>query len=168
MGRIAMSLEGPDCLEWLKRARDRKTTQREPAERTGVTQRWVRKLLRRIKKQGDAVVVHRFRRQASNRKLPAKTQKQAVAILRKPDWHDFGPALPPNNWPNIIELSRQGNAARVDDRSRHVAARFAPDSGRAWLAATTQRLRRVSAVGYFRARLGGRSRAGAVSGADDR
>jgi transposase len=93
MERIAMSQEERDWLDWLKRARDGKMTQREAAERMGVTERWVRKLLRRMKKQGDAVVVHQLRGQASNRKLPAKTQKQALAILRKPDWHDFGPTF---------------------------------------------------------------------------
>src|SRR5271165_5870373 len=93
MERIAMSQEERDRLEWLKRARDGKMTQREASERMGVTERWVRKLLRRMKKQGDAVVVHQLRGRASNRKLPAKTQKQAMAILREPDWHDFGPTF---------------------------------------------------------------------------
>src|SRR5580704_5554217 len=90
MERIAMSQEERD---WLDRARDRKMTQREAAARMGVSERWVRKLLRRMKKQGDAVVVHGLRGQASNRKLPAKTKKQALAILRGPDWHDFGPTF---------------------------------------------------------------------------
>jgi transposase len=93
MERIAMSQEERDWLDWLKRARDRKMTQRETAERMGVSERWVRTLLRRMKKQGDAVVVHGLRGRASNRKLPAKTQKQALAILQDPDWHDFGPTL---------------------------------------------------------------------------
>jgi transposase len=68
-------------------------TQREAAERMGVTEGWVRKLLWSMKKQGDAVVVHRLRGRTSNRKLPTKTQKQALAILGKPDWHDFGPTF---------------------------------------------------------------------------
>jgi len=93
MERIAMSQEERDWLDWLKRARDREMTQREAAARMGVSERWVRKLLRRMKKQGDAVVVHGLRGQASNRKLPAKTKKQALAILRGPDWHDFGPTF---------------------------------------------------------------------------
>jgi transposase len=93
MERIAMTQEERDWLDWLKRARDGKITQREASERMGVTERWVRKLLRRMKKQGDAVVVHRLRGRASNRKLPAKTQKQAMAILREPDWNDFGPTF---------------------------------------------------------------------------
>jgi DNA-binding Lrp family transcriptional regulator len=58
MERIAMGQEERDWLEWLKRARDGKMTQRETAERMGVGERWVRKLLRRMKKKGDAVVVH--------------------------------------------------------------------------------------------------------------
>ena len=39
------------------------------------------------------MVVHGLRGRASNRKLPAKTQKQALAILKQPDWHDFGPTF---------------------------------------------------------------------------
>lgn len=93
MERIAMSQEERDWLDWLKRARDQKMTQREAAERMGVSERWVRKLLRRMKTQGDAVVVHGLRGRASNRKLPAKTQQQALVILREPDWHDFGPTF---------------------------------------------------------------------------
>jgi transposase len=93
MERIAMSQGERDWLDWLKRARDKKMTQREAAEKMGVSERWVRKLLRRMKKDGDKVVVHRLRGRASNRKLPAQTQKQALAILREPDWHDFGPTF---------------------------------------------------------------------------
>ena len=93
MERIAMNQEERDWLDWLKRVRDKKMTQREAAEKMGVSQRWVRKLLRRMKKDGDEVVVHGLRGRASNRKLPAQTQKQALVILREPDWHDFGPTF---------------------------------------------------------------------------
>lgn len=93
MERIAMSQEERDRLEWLKRARDGKMTQREAAERMGASERWVRKLLQRMSRQGDTVVVHGLRGRSSNRKLPAKTQEQALVILRQPDWHDFGPTF---------------------------------------------------------------------------
>src|SRR5579863_10274244 len=47
-----------------------------------------------MKTQGDTVVVHGLRgRASSNRKLAAKAQKQALMILREPDWHDFGPTF---------------------------------------------------------------------------
>lgn len=88
-----MSQEERDCLGWLKRTRDGSMSQRKAAERMGVSTRWVRELLRRMEKQGDAVVVHGLRGKPSNRKLPAETQRQALAILKQPDWHDFGPTF---------------------------------------------------------------------------
>jgi transposase len=93
MERIAMSQEERDKLEWLKRAKDGSVSQREAAERMGVSDRWVRTLLKRMKKHGDKVVVHGLRGRASNRKVPAKTQKQVLAILGEPDWQDFGPTF---------------------------------------------------------------------------
>jgi transposase len=93
MERIAMSQEERDWLEWLKRARDKKMTQREAAERMGVSQRWVRKLLRRMKREGDRVVVHGLRGRASNRKIATKVRVEAIGILKQPDWHDFGPTF---------------------------------------------------------------------------
>jgi len=88
-----MSQEERDKLEWLKRARDGSISQREAAQKMDVSDRWVRTLLQRMKKHGDAVVVHGLRGKPSNRKLPAKTQKQVLAILQQPDWHDFGPTF---------------------------------------------------------------------------
>jgi transposase len=93
MERIAMSQEERDELHWLKRVEAGSMTQREAAEKMGVTARWVRKLVQRMKKEGDAVVVHGLRGRASNRRLSDKTQRQALAILKKPEWHDFGPTF---------------------------------------------------------------------------
>ena len=61
MERIAMSQAERDWLDWLKRARDGKMTRRQAADRMGVSQRWVRTLLRRMKREGDPVVVHGLR-----------------------------------------------------------------------------------------------------------
>jgi transposase len=88
-----MSQEERDELNWLKRAKDGSITQREAAERIGVSERWVRELLKRMAERGDAVVVHGLRGQPSNRRLAAATQRQALAILKQPEWHDFGPTF---------------------------------------------------------------------------
>jgi len=93
MERIAMSQEERDYLDWLKRAKEGSISQREAAERMGVSDRWVRKLVKRMIQQGDAVVVHGLRGRPSNRRLPAETQRQAVKLLKQPDWHDFGPTF---------------------------------------------------------------------------
>jgi len=93
MERIEMSQEERDKLEWLKRAKDGVIGQREAAGKMGVSDRWVRKLLKRMKREGDHVVVHGLRGRASNRKIATKVQAQAIEILKQPDWHDFGPTF---------------------------------------------------------------------------
>jgi transposase len=93
MERIAMSQEERDHLDWLKQVRSGSITQREAARKMGVSDRWVRVLVKRMSKHGDAVVVHGLRGRASNRKLPAETRTQALTILKQPDWHDFGPTF---------------------------------------------------------------------------
>jgi transposase len=93
MERIGMSQEERDRLDWLKRAQDGSMTQREAAQKMGVSDRWVRTLLKRMKKQGDAVVVHALRGRTSNRKIAAKEQARAMELLKQPEWHDFGPTF---------------------------------------------------------------------------
>jgi len=88
-----MSQEERDKLEWLKRAKDKVISQREAAGKMGVSDRWVRKLIQRMNKQGDRVVVHGPRGKASNRKIPTEAQAFVLEILKQPDWHDFGPTF---------------------------------------------------------------------------
>ena len=93
MERIAMSQEERDWLDWLKRAGDGQVTQRWAAEKMGVSDRWVRRLLVQMKTKGDAVVVHGLRGRISNRRIDEKIRKQAIEILQTPDWHDFKPTF---------------------------------------------------------------------------
>ena len=80
-----MSQEERDKLEWLKRAKDKVISQREAAQRMGVSDRWVRQLLQRMKREGDRVVVHGLRGRASNRKIAAQVESRAIEILKQPD-----------------------------------------------------------------------------------
>ena len=88
-----MDQEERDWLEWLKRAKDGVVTQRQAAEKMGVSDRWVRKLLVRMKTDGDGVVVHGLRGRASNRRIDQQTQARSVELLKQPEWHDFGPTF---------------------------------------------------------------------------
>jgi len=134
MERIAMSQSERDDLHWLKRVEAGSMTQREAAEKMGVSARWVRKLVKRMKKQGDAVVVHGLRGRTSNRKLPDKTQRQALAILKKPDWHDFGPTFAAEQLAQkASDPGRQRDFAWLDDRRGTVEEQDANDRGRARL-----------------------------------
>jgi len=58
-----------------------------------VSDRWVRKLLARMKTDGDAVVVHGRRGRSSNRRIEEQTQARVVELLKQPEWYDFGPTF---------------------------------------------------------------------------
>src|SRR6202790_4830463 len=88
-----MNQEERDWLEWLKRAQERVITQAQAAKKMGVSERWVRKLLVRMKTDRDGVVVHGLRGRASNRQIDPQTQARAIELLRQPEWHDFGPTF---------------------------------------------------------------------------
>src|ERR1035441_10191113 len=81
MERIAMNQEERDWLEWLKRVQDGVVTQQHAAAKMGVSGRWVRKLLARMKTDGDAVVVHGLRGRSSNRRIDEQTQARVVELL---------------------------------------------------------------------------------------
>ena len=88
-----MSQEERDWLEWLKRAKGGVITQRQAAAKMGVSDRWVRKLLLRMKTDGDAVVVHGLRGRSSNRRIDQQTQARVVELLMQAEWYDFGPTF---------------------------------------------------------------------------
>jgi len=93
MERIAMSQEERDWLDWLKRARDGQVTQKWAAEKMGVSDRWVRRLLVEMKEKRDAVVVHGLRGRPSNRRIDEEIRRRAMEIVKSPDWHDFKPTF---------------------------------------------------------------------------
>ncbi|MGA3325406.1 MAG: ISNCY family transposase, partial [Terriglobia bacterium] len=53
-------------------------TQVGAAEQLGVTDCWVRKLLVRVKEEGDGGIVHRLRGRESNRRLPENLRRQVL------------------------------------------------------------------------------------------
>jgi transposase-like protein len=82
-----------DRLDALKRAKKKLSTQKQAAEEIGVTERQVRRLLRKLRRKGDRTVIHELRGRASNRKLPADTEQRAITVLSDPVYRGFGPTL---------------------------------------------------------------------------
>jgi transposase len=76
----------------MVQAKRKQITQATAAKRMGVSERWVRKLLQRMKREKDRVVVHGLRGQASNRRLAEASRARAVEIIRR-EYADFGPTL---------------------------------------------------------------------------
>ena len=88
-----MNQEERDWLECLKRVQDGVVTQRQAAAKLGVSDRWVRKLLARMKTDGDVVVVHGLRGRSSNHRIDEQTHSRVVELLKQPEWYDFGPTF---------------------------------------------------------------------------
>src|ERR1017187_7944441 len=85
-----MTQRDRDRLIALKKARKGLITQRQAAEEIGQTERYNRRLLVKLKKEGDQAVVHGRRGRRSNRKLDEKNQAKAVAILGQEKYRGFG------------------------------------------------------------------------------
>ncbi len=81
-----------EWLGWLKLAAAKRITQKQAAERMHVSERWVRKLLHRMKLVGDRAVVHGLRGKPSNRRIPDPIRSRVIELL-KTDYKDFGPTL---------------------------------------------------------------------------
>jgi hypothetical protein len=92
-----MSAKDRDRLKVLHEVSRRHITQVQAARELGVSSRWVRVLLQRMKHEGDRGVMHRLRGRPSNRKLPAMLKqgilKRFVEQKRAKQWHDYGPTL---------------------------------------------------------------------------
>src|SRR5579863_1157580 len=91
--RMALTQQERDWLDWLKQAQRQEIKQWEAAERMEISERWVRKLLQRMKTEGDRVVVHQLRGRPSNRRIETEVRDQIVKILSEPVYAGYGPTL---------------------------------------------------------------------------
>ena len=67
-------------------------TQKEAAALVSLTDRQLRRIVKRIRKEGDAGIRHKARGKPSNRRLPLKLKKRIVRLYQK-TYADFGPTL---------------------------------------------------------------------------
>jgi transposase len=82
-----------DRLVALKQARKRQITQKEAAEQVQCSERHVRRLLKKVKSEGDKALIHGLRGRVSNRRRSEKERERIVRILSQEVYHDFGPTL---------------------------------------------------------------------------
>jgi hypothetical protein len=88
-----MSQAERDRLVALKKAKKKLITQKQAAQEIGVTERQVRRLLRKLRRKGDRAVIHELQGRASNRKLPVEMEQRAMTVLSDPVYRGFGPTL---------------------------------------------------------------------------
>jgi transposase len=92
-----MSAKERDRLKVLHAVKKRHITQKQAGVELGLSVRWVRTLLKRLRKEGDRALRHRLRGRASNRKTPEAVKRRVVELFRQKQqaklWHDYGPTL---------------------------------------------------------------------------
>ena len=89
---LVLSTKERDRLKVLHEVKRGHLTQGAAGEQLGVTARWIRKLLVRVKKEGDRGVAHRLRGRESNRRLPESLRSKALKLVQA-KYRDFGPTL---------------------------------------------------------------------------
>jgi hypothetical protein len=90
--RIALSQRERDRLRVLQDIQQGHLTQVAAARRIKITDRQVRRLLLRLREQGDRAVIHGLRGRPSNRKFAASFEQKILARVRQ-RYADFGPTL---------------------------------------------------------------------------
>ena len=82
-----------DRLVALKKAQKKLLRQREAAQELGLSERHVRRLLWRLKAEGDGALVHGLRGRPSNRQVSEAVRDKAVRVLSQAVYRGFGPTL---------------------------------------------------------------------------
>ena len=88
-----MTQRDRDRLVTLRKAKKGGIRQGQAAQEMGVSERQVRRLLVRLKAEGDQAVMHRLRGRPSNRRVREGVRKRIVRILSQPVYRGFGPTL---------------------------------------------------------------------------
>ena len=99
--RIELSQTERDRLKVLHEVERKHLRQREAAERLRLSVRQVRRLLGRVKGEGDRGLIHRLRGRPSNRRIPVSRQRRILVEVQR-RYRDFGPTLASEH------LARQG------------------------------------------------------------
>jgi transposase len=85
---ITMSRREATRLHVLHQVLEKKMTQREAASLVGLSDRQVRRLIQRVRAEGDPGICHRARGKVSNHRIPQRVKARALTLFRA-QYSDF-------------------------------------------------------------------------------
>ena len=85
---ITMSRQEAKRLHIIHQAIDRKITQAEAATIIDLSDRQIRRMIKRIRKEGDEGICHRSRGKTSNHRIPKKIKDKTLKVFRE-QYKDF-------------------------------------------------------------------------------
>ena len=89
---ITMSKKELARLPIIHKAMEKRLTQVKAAEMLALSERQIRRLIRKIERGGDQAIIHQNRGKASPAKLPEEKALAIISIIKK-KYHDFGPTF---------------------------------------------------------------------------
>lgn len=89
---IVMDKEDRRRLHLIQQVIEKKASQKEIAEALELSDRQIRRIVKRIRKEGDAGVIHRLRGKKSNRKFATEIREKMLDLYRG-KYAGFGPTL---------------------------------------------------------------------------
>jgi len=89
---IMATQEELKALYVIRKAIDKVITQKEAAEVVDLSERQIRRKVKRIREERDKGIIHRSRGKISNRSMPDKIKNKALTLF-KTKYPDFGPTL---------------------------------------------------------------------------
>jgi len=92
MKYITMSRKELEQVKIFEKLKNGKITQAEAAYRLNISDRWVRKKLKRYKEYGEEGLIHKSRGKQSEKRWSEDEKTVAIELL-KSDWYGFGPTF---------------------------------------------------------------------------
>jgi transposase len=89
---LMMSRKEIKRYQVIRKVLDKQIKQKEVAEYFGISSRQVRRIVRRVRAQGEQGVIHRLRGKAGNRKTAVGFKQKVLELYQKSYW-DFGATL---------------------------------------------------------------------------
>ena len=89
---VKMRLEELDRLRTVYRAIDKAITQRAAASEIKLSERQIRRIVKRVREEGDRGIVHRLRDRPSKRKISEKMRESIISLYKK-KYDGFGPTF---------------------------------------------------------------------------
>jgi transposase len=112
MDMITMSRRETKRLHIIHQALDKRITQKKAAELVNLSSRQLRRMLKRVRKEGDDGISHRSRGKVSNRRVPKKVKDKALKLYRE-KYSDFGPTFASEKLLDVHEIKLSDETLRL-------------------------------------------------------
>ena len=109
---ITMSRRETKRLHIIHQALDKRITQKTAAELIDLSSRQIRRILKRVRKEGDDGISHRSRGKASNRRVPQKVKDKTLKLYRE-KYGDFGPTFACEKLLDVHEIKLSDETLRL-------------------------------------------------------